>query len=75
MSMAFNAAVAGLGVVLLPDFMADDALASGKLKSLSRKRWRSSRGYYLVYPDTSAQVQALQIFRRWLLLQAAPIPS
>ncbi len=71
MSMALNAAVAGLGVVLLPSFMADDAVASGKLKSLSRRRWQSARGYYLVYPQLSENIQALQIFRRWLQQRAA----
>jgi DNA-binding transcriptional LysR family regulator len=71
MSMAFNAAVAGMGVVLLPRFMADDAVATGKLKRLSRREWRSARGYYLVYPPVSAELPALQVFREWLLRQAA----
>lgn len=70
MSMAFNAAVAGLGVALLPQFMVDVAVADGRLRALSKRRWRSSKGYYLVYPPESADVNALQIFRQWLLAQA-----
>lgn len=74
MSMAFNAAVAGLGVVLLPAFMADDAVAAGRLKRLSRRQWRSSRGYYLVFPEESAQLKALQVFRAWLLAEGGNTP-
>ena len=75
MSMALNAAVAGLGVVLLPAFMAQDALAMGRLKRLSKRQWRAARGYYLVYPPESAELKPLQVFRDWLLAQAATEPS
>ena len=71
MSMALNAAVAGLGVVLLPAFMANDALAMGRLRRLSKRQWRASRGYYLVYPPESAELKPLKVFRDWLLAQAA----
>ncbi len=71
MSMALNAAVAGLGVVLLPAFMAQDALAMGRLRRLSKRQWRASRGYYLVYPPESAELKPLKVFRDWLLAQAA----
>lgn len=71
MSMALNAAVAGLGVVLLPAFMAQDALDTGKLRRLSKRQWRASRGYYLVYPPESAELKPLKVFRDWLLAQAA----
>ena len=71
MSMALNAAVAGLGVVLLPAFMAQDALAMGRLRRLSKRQWRAPRGYYLVYPPESAELKPLQVFRGWLLEQAA----
>ena len=70
MSMALHAAIAGLGVALLPSFMTVDALASHRLVRLSTRQWRSAKGYYLVYPDTSAQLQSLQIFKAWLLEQA-----
>ena len=71
MSMALNAAVAGLGVALLPAFMAHDALAMGRLHRLSKRQWRAERGYYLVYPPESAELKPLQVFRQWLLAQAA----
>lgn len=70
MSMALNAAIAGLGAVLLPEFMASDAVAHGRLRRLSRKSWTSDKAYYLVYPEESSKLEALKIFRAWLLLQA-----
>ena len=71
MSMALNAAVAGLGAVLLPDFMAGDAVATGRLRRLSKKQWVSARGYYLVYPEESSTLEALTVFRAWLLAQVS----
>jgi DNA-binding transcriptional LysR family regulator len=70
MSMALNAAVAGLGVVLLPAFMVADHVAAGRLARLSPRELRYPRGYHLVYPHTSAGRPALQTFRRWLLTMA-----
>ncbi|MDK2656123.1 LysR substrate-binding domain-containing protein [Cupriavidus consociatus] len=71
MSMALNAAVAGMGVALLPPYMADDMVALGRLRRLSRRKWRYAKGYYLVYPEESAALQALQVFREWLQEQAS----
>lgn len=75
MSMALNAAIAGLGAALLPDFMASDALATGRLRRLSKKQWVSPRGYYLVYPEESSKLEALTVFRTWLLAQAAAVQA
>jgi len=70
MSMALNAAVAGMGATLLPAYMGDDMVASGRLKRLSRHTCRYAKGYYLVYPQENAQMQSLLIFKTWLLAQA-----
>ncbi|MBN3724607.1 LysR substrate-binding domain-containing protein [Burkholderia sp. Ac-20379] len=71
MSMALNAAVGGLGATLLPPFMVADQVAAGRLVALSSKPWRHpAKAYYLVYPETSAGMKALTIFREWLLGQA-----
>lgn len=67
MSMALNAAVAGLGVVLLPSYMVPDHVAAGRLERLSARQLRYPKGYYLVYPPGSAGRPALQTFRQWLL--------
>ena len=70
MSMALNAAVAGMGVTLLPPYMATDLVTAGKLVALSAQVWRYPKAYYLVYPDASAEMQSLQIFSTWLLEQS-----
>lgn len=66
MSMALNAAVAGMGVALLPSYMARDMVLAGKLKCMSEQVWRYPKAYYLVYPEASAHMKSLQIFQRWL---------
>ncbi|MCJ0763443.1 LysR substrate-binding domain-containing protein [Variovorax terrae] len=73
--MAMNAAANDLGVVLLFDFMAAEAEASGRLRALSNKRWRSAKGYYLTYPSAHSEMKSLQTFRAWLLEQAQTPPS
>jgi hypothetical protein len=40
------------------------------LKRLSRHAHRYAKGYYLVYPEESARMQSLQVFKAWLLAQA-----
>jgi DNA-binding transcriptional LysR family regulator len=67
MAMALNAAVAGLGVVLLPNYMAQDMVHAGRLQRMSPRAWRYAKGYYLVYPAESERLPALQTFRAWLL--------
>jgi LysR family transcriptional regulator, glycine cleavage system transcriptional activator len=69
MSMALNAAVAGLGAVLLPAYMVGDSLAAGKVVCLSTREWRSERAYHLIYPTALAEHEPLRVFRQWLLQQ------
>lgn len=71
MSMALNAALAGLGVALLPRFMSDDAVAAGRLLPLSPVSWRAPRAYHLAVPRSAAASQAVVTFAHWLLDQAA----
>jgi LysR family transcriptional regulator, glycine cleavage system transcriptional activator len=71
MSMALNAAAAGLGAVLLPDFMVGDALASRKVVRLSARAWTSERAYRLVYPTALTDHEPLRLFRLWLMAQVA----
>ena len=66
MSMALNGAIAGLGIALLPAFVAAGAVAAGQLRPLSDVVWRSEKAYYLRYPDWKAELTALGRFRAWL---------
>jgi DNA-binding transcriptional LysR family regulator len=71
MSMALNAALAGLGVALLPPYMVTDALAAGRVVALSDVRWRSAKGYHLVWPQAPVTPPAVGTLRDWLVAQAA----
>jgi LysR family transcriptional regulator, glycine cleavage system transcriptional activator len=66
-SMVTQAAVAGLGVAILPKFLILDELASGRLVIPFGPTATSENGYYLVYPERKAGLCSLQKFRAWLL--------
>lgn len=76
LSMALNGAMGGIGIALLPDYMAHTALASGQLARLSSASWTAEQAYYLRYPAWKRELSALQTFRSWLLgtLHAADQP-
>ena len=71
MSMAMNAALVGLGVALLPDYMTHDAPASGRLRRLSAARSEVDQGYWLVLPPSAASKPSVLAFRAWLIRQTA----
>jgi LysR family glycine cleavage system transcriptional activator len=65
--MALEAARAGLGYALLPDFVADPLLASGDIvEAAPPSRFATMRSYWLVYPERSLELPALNAFRDWL---------
>jgi len=66
-SMVAQAAVAGLGVAVLPKFLILDELASGRLVIPFGPTATSDKGYYLVYPERKAGLFSLQRFRAWLM--------
>jgi LysR family transcriptional regulator, glycine cleavage system transcriptional activator len=75
LSMAMHAALAGLGVALLPSFMSDDAVATGQLVLLSSQSWRAPRAYHLAVPHTAAHLPAVATFAQWLMAQTTPTPQ
>lgn len=64
-----QAALHGLGVALLPDYLAEQDLATGRL----RRAWGGptplSGAYYLVWPEARTRHSALVTFRDWLATQ------
>jgi LysR family glycine cleavage system transcriptional activator len=66
LSMALNGAIAGIGVTLLPHYVAQAAVASGQLVLLSDVAWTSEKAYHLRYPAWKSGLAALQSFQRWL---------
>lgn len=67
-TMVLQAAIAGLGVAVLPTFVADDELAAGRVvEAFAGTRTRSGKSYWLVVPERRTETAALHAFRAWLL--------
>ena len=66
-SIVAHAAVAGLGVALLPRFLIRGELDRGELVILSDQALISERGYYLVTPEAKTDYAPVIALREWLL--------
>jgi len=66
-SIAAHAAIAGLGVALLPRFLIRGELDRGELVILSDEAMSSAMGYYLVTPDAKRDYAPVVALREWLL--------
>jgi LysR family glycine cleavage system transcriptional activator len=69
-SLVIQAAIAGIGVAVLPRFLIEDELASGRLVMPFELEVRSHQAYYLVYPQDKQHMPAVVAFRDWLLVEA-----
>ncbi len=72
MFMAMNAAVAGLGIALLPAFMAAPLVTSRRLTRLSTATWQAPGGYYLSQSPLMRSDSAFERFRQWLRDEIKP---
>ncbi|HTD06519.1 LysR substrate-binding domain-containing protein [Undibacterium sp.] len=66
-TMLVSAAVAGLGIALIPRFMVQAELAAGALAIPLELSLSGTAGYYLAYPEEHASFAPLTVFREWLL--------
>lgn len=69
--MLTQAAVAGIGVALLPRFLIHDELARGALVILFDQARRSDQGYCFVYPHWGASNGPLMRLKGWIFEQAS----
>ncbi len=76
-TMVLAAVHAGLGVGLIPRFLAREALASGELVVPFDGALPMRQSYFFSYPVQSARNDALTIFERWLkaIVAAQPVPG
>ena len=66
-----QAVIHGLGVALLPEFLAKAELADGRLVRAFGEPVGGPEAYYLVWPAVGAWYPPLQAFRDWLVAEAA----
>lgn len=69
--MVIQAAIAGVGLALLPQFLIQEELAGGRLVVAIDRPVTSEYAYYLVYPERKADLPRVAVFRDWLLGQCA----
>ena len=69
-TMIAQAAVCDLGVALLPKFLIEDELASGRLVILFDRSIRSVNSYYLVVPEAKTSSMLTGSFTQWIVEQA-----
>lgn len=68
-SMMIQAAISGLGIALLPDYLARQEIAEGHLLPVLRPAVRGRGCYALVWPSTRTESRPLVHFRDWLAAQ------
>lgn len=68
-AMVTQAAVAGLGVALLPHFLIQTELERGELKILMDIPLKNPAGYYLVTPNNHASYSPVIALKKWLVKQ------
>lgn len=71
-AMVSQAAVAGLGLAIVPRFLVEEELRAGSLVIPFDLPVTGSEGYYLVYPEARARLPAVVAFRDWLLRECQP---
>lgn len=67
--MIIEAAKSGLGMALLPTFLIEEELATGRLIAPFSQRVAGPGAYYLVTPQIKSGLPRVMAFRRWVLDQ------
>lgn len=69
--MIIEAAVAGMGLALLPLFLVRDELNSGRLIQPFPHRFCPSKAYYVLNTPEGRSMRKIRVFKSWLLEEAA----
>lgn len=65
-SMMTQAAISGIGIALLPDYLARIEIAEGRLRPILRQGVAGPGAYWLVWPQSRDDMGTLRAFRGWL---------
>ncbi|WP_454726505.1 MULTISPECIES: LysR substrate-binding domain-containing protein [Cupriavidus] len=71
LTMGLQAALAGLGVALLPEYVAGEDLRAGRLVRLGETVYVSPRAYFFICLEEKRHSPVLRIFSDWLAAQVA----
>lgn len=69
-SLAMTAAMGGIGIALLPNYVVRGAMDTGQLVRLSDTGWKANRSYFLRWPTRNVNNEALARFSTWIAGQA-----
>ncbi|API54064.1 LysR family transcriptional regulator [Rhizobium leguminosarum] len=72
---AAQAAIAGLGIALLPTFLMQEEIRRGDLVAAVDREMESRERYYLAFPPERADYAPLAAFRDWIVAEAAANPA
>ena len=68
-----QAAIHGMGVALLPAFLASGEIEAGRLVPAHGEAISGVGAYYLIWPQSGAQHPPLRSFRAWLETETADL--
>lgn len=74
-SMMIQAAISGIGVALLPHYLAQIEISEGRLIPIFKPAVRVGGSYWLIWPDEKAELAPLVSLREWLKEQTASEPK
>lgn len=66
-----EAAIASLGVALLPEFLIEKELQDGRLTRITGLAMETDGAYYLAWPKERSAYEPLRAFRTWIRAEAA----
>jgi LysR family glycine cleavage system transcriptional activator len=69
--LALELAKSGQGAALVPDFLAEEALAQGSLAYLDRRRVPSGRSYHLCFKAARSMDAEIRLLANWMKAEAA----
>jgi LysR family glycine cleavage system transcriptional activator len=74
-SMVIEAAISGIGFALLPLYLIEDEIESGKLCIALDSPMATENSYYVVVPEGHGESPGVDAFRQWLADQVRQKPS
>ena len=74
-ALIIKAAMSGIGIGLVPTFLVEEELKSGRLMNPFTAPYVAKQGYYLCVKDDRGHIPAVNALRSWLLCNLLPGPN